>query len=127
MRNPSILPCIMIMIFNFTIFFIFPIFIFKPFFTNIIDFSFSYDSSCSFVNNFIFFFLKLNIFVACSIKDSQKPFHAVFTSVLYTSCLFSMLLNDDIVDIEKPEGICSPTFVLNEFFRIIFTSINLFY
>ena len=26
-----------------------------------------------------------------------------------------MLLNDDIEDIGKPDGICSPTFVLNEF------------
>ena len=34
---------------------------------------------------------------------------------LYTSCLFSMLLNDDIVDIEKPDGLCSLIFVVNEF------------
>ena len=26
-----------------------------------------------------------------------------------------MFLNDDIVDIEKPDGICSPTFVVDEF------------
>ena len=26
-----------------------------------------------------------------------------------------MVLNDDIVDIENPDGICSPTFVVNEF------------
>ena len=26
-----------------------------------------------------------------------------------------MLLNDDVVHIEKPDGICSPTFVTNEF------------
>ena len=26
----------------------------------------------------------------------------------------SMLLNDDIVDIEKLDGICSPTFVVDE-------------
>ena len=34
---------------------------------------------------------------------------------LYTSCLFCMLLNDDIVDIEKPDGICSSTFVADKF------------
>ena len=34
---------------------------------------------------------------------------------LYTSCLFSMLLNDNIVDVKKLDGICSPTFVVNEF------------
>ena len=34
---------------------------------------------------------------------------------LYTSRLFSMLLNDDIAGIETYEGICSPAFVENEF------------
>ena len=34
---------------------------------------------------------------------------------LYTSFLISMLLNHDIIDIEKPDGICSPTFVVDEF------------
>ena len=31
-----------------------------------------------------------------------------------------MLLNDDIVDIEKPDGICSPTFVVDEFSLLFF-------
>ena len=34
---------------------------------------------------------------------------------LYTSCLHSMILNYDILDIEKPDGICSLTFVVNKF------------
>ena len=34
---------------------------------------------------------------------------------LHTSCLFYMLLNEDIVDIEKPGGIRSLTFVVEEF------------
>ena len=29
--------------------------------------------------------------------------------------LIFMLLNNDIVDIEKPNGICLPTFVVDEF------------
>ena len=29
-----------------------------------------------------------------------------------------MLLNDDIVDIEKPNGICSPTLVVDEYSRL---------
>ena len=33
---------------------------------------------------------------------------------MYTSCLFSMLLNEDIADIEKPDGICLLTFVVDE-------------
>ena len=34
---------------------------------------------------------------------------------MYTSWLFSMLLNDDIVDVEKPDGIFLHTFIVNEF------------
>ena len=34
---------------------------------------------------------------------------------LHTSRLFSMLLNDDIVDIEKPDDICCPIFAVNDF------------
>ena len=29
-----------------------------------------------------------------------------------------MLVNDDIIDIEKPDGICSPTFVVDEFLEL---------
>ena len=38
----------------------------------------------------------------------------------YTSCLFSIFLNDDIVDIEQPDGMCSLTFVLNKFSGLLF-------
>ena len=51
-----------------------------------------------------FFFLKLIIFIACSLKDSQIFF--IQSLPLYKSCLFPMFLNDDIADIEKPDGIC---------------------
>ena len=34
---------------------------------------------------------------------------------LYTSCLLSMALNDNIVDTEKPYEIYSPTFLVNDF------------
>ena len=34
---------------------------------------------------------------------------------LYPWCLFSIFLNDDIVEIEKPDGKCSPTFDIDEF------------
>ena len=33
---------------------------------------------------------------------------------LYTACLFSLHFNDDIVDIEKPDGTYIPTFVVDE-------------
>ena len=48
---------------------------------------------CSFVNNF-----------KSSLKDSHNFF--IQSLPLYTSCLFSMLLNEDIVDTEKPDAIC---------------------
>ena len=53
------------------------------------------------------------IFVACSLKDSQNVF--IKSLPLYTLCLFSMPLNDYIGDIEKPVGMCSPIFVINDF------------
>ena len=34
---------------------------------------------------------------------------------LSTSCLFSILLQDDIVDIEKPDGICLFIFAADKF------------
>ena len=33
----------------------------------------------------------------------------------YSSCLFSRLINEDFVDFEKPDGICSMIFVADEF------------
>ena len=46
--------------------------------------------------------------IASSLKDSQNIF--IQSLPLYTSWLFSMFLNDDIVDIEKPDVIYSSTF-----------------
>ena len=62
------------------------------------------------------FFLLLEInYLHCVLSCGfTKLFHAIFT-FMYTSGLFSMLLNDDMVDIEKPDRICLPTFVVYEF------------
>ena len=49
----------------------------------------------------------------CSVKDLQN--FLMQSLPLYASCFFSMLLIDDIVDIEKPDEICLPTFVVDEF------------
>ena len=75
---------------------IFYIFIFNFFLENITDFAFSFDSCCS-----------------CSFKDSQNFFMQSF--LLYTSCLFSMLLNDNIVGMKKSDGESSLNFVVNHF------------
>ena len=47
--------------------------------------------------------------------------------ILYTSCLFSVLVNNNIVDIEKPDGLCLPTFVVDEFSGLSLKFISLFY
>ena len=60
-----------------------------------------------------FFFLFNIIFIACSLKDLQNFF--IQSLPLYTSSLFSMLLNEDVVDIEKPGGTCLLTFAIDEF------------
>ena len=59
-----------------------------------------------------FFLFEINYF-DCSLKNLQNFFMQY--SPLYTSCLLSMLLNEVIAGIEKPGGICSRTFVQNEF------------
>ena len=87
-------------------------------------FAFSYNFCCFFVNNFIFFVLNLIIFIPCSLNDSRNFFMQSIPQ--YTSCLLFMSLNDNIVDIEKSDGICSFTFVVDDFF-IIFTSVNPYY
>ena len=58
------------------------------------------------------FFLKLIISVVCSLEDSQSFFMQFLP--LYTSCLFSMVLNVNISDIKKPGGTCLPTFVVDK-------------
>ena len=57
----------------------------------------------------------------CSLKDSQNFF--LQSLPLCTSCLFSMILNDYIVDIEKIYGMCSPNFVVDEFSGLILHSL----
>ena len=71
-------------------------------------------------------FIWLNIFVAWSLKDSQN--NSMQCLPLYTSCLLSMLLNEDNAVIEKPDGIYALIFFFWRWiFRIIFISINFFY
>ena len=65
------------------------------------------------VPSVLFFFLKLIISIACPLKDSQSFFKQSLP--LYTLCLFPMLLNDEIVDIEKSDATCWSTFVEDKF------------
>ena len=57
-------------------------------------------------------FLRLIIFIAGSLNDSQNFFHVIFTSIYIIRIAYA--LNDDIVDIEKPDIICLLTFVVDK-------------
>ena len=48
-----------------------------------------------------------------SLNDSQNLLHAICSSIYIILIVYS--LNDDIPKIEKPYGICSLTFVVDEF------------
>ena len=56
---------------------------------------------------------------------NDANFFLMQSSPLYTSCLFSMLLNDNIVEIEKLDGKCSPSFVVDEFSGLFLHPSNL--
>ena len=106
MYNTSLFPCIMTMMSNFSIFFILKIFIlcilcihiFLCKYNRLLHF-YMIPAALLFI---IHFFLKKIIFMKCSLKDSQNLFKQYLP--LYTSC-FSVLLNEDIVHTEKPDGI----------------------
>ena len=77
-----------------------------------------------------FFVLKFVIFIAYSLKNSQNLF--IQSLNLYKSWVLSMLVNEDIAEIEKGDGICSFTFVVDEFSGLflhpsIFSMIHLRY
>ena len=72
-----------------------------------------------------FFFSKLITLIACSLQDSQNVF--IQSSPPYTSCLFSIPSNVHTKDTEYPQGICSPTFVMDDYYSKLFlTSIYSF-
>ena len=48
----------------------------------------------------------------CSLKDLKFFFMQALP--IYTLSLFSILLNDDTVDMKKPDQTCSPTFAVHE-------------
>ena len=61
-----------------------------------------------------FFFLFKNNCLHCLLLRIQKTFsYNLYLFIHYA--LFSMLVNDDIVDIKKSDGICPVTFVGDKF------------
>ena len=133
MGGTTIFPCIMAMISNFTIFLMFHIFIFKFFFTNIADFTFFYCSWCYFINQIIFFILELIITIVCYVKDSQKFFMQSFpVYIMYISSYVYIIFIFYIFKWRycrhwKTWWNMFFYFCCEWTFRIIFTSISLFY
>ena len=109
MHSTSIFPCIMRMISNYMIFFKYLFSIFSLQISQIL--ASSYDSCCFVINNPVFFLFKINNFSACSFWFKNFFIQSL---PLQIPCLVSMLLKEDIIDIEKPDGICSLTFVVGE-------------
>ena len=71
----------------------------------------------------LYFLFKINYLhyvLSYGLTKSLQSCNLMQSLPLYISCLFSMFFNDDIVDIEKPDGICSPTFVLQMVFQNYF-------
>ena len=106
MCSISILPCIMKMISNFTIFFIFQIFIFifEVLLANIRFLNFHMILAALLLITSFFFILKSIIFIGCSIVS-----HKTFSCIVYFYTYHAyhiILLKEDIVDIEKRDGIC---------------------
>ena len=55
-------------------------------------------------------------FVACSLRELQNVFVQSFSR--YKPCLISISSKALIADNEYPQGICSPTFVVEDFFHL---------
>ena len=88
-------------------------------------FAFSYDSCCSFVNNFIFFLFKVN-FLHCVLSYGfTNLFHATFLS-MYIMLIF-YVFRWRYCRHEKTSWNMLADFCCRWIFRIIFTSITFFY
>ena len=101
------------MVLNIAIYVIFSMFIFNSFYNYSRFLCFYMIFAVRLLVTSYFFFLILIIFVVYSCQNSKNLF--MQSLPLYTLCLFSILLHDDILDIEKPNTICSPTFDVDEF------------
>ena len=114
MCSTSLFTCIRTMIYSFTIF-VSLVSSFLTFFSNItyliIWFCFS------FVSCMIFFFKRLINSTAGSLKNLRNFF--MQSLALHTSCLFFIPSNAYVVDIAKPDKICSPSFVAGNLIGLV--------
>ena len=125
MHATSVFPCIITKISIFTTFFYFSNIYFQILLDKYNRFlHFHMISVALLLIASFFFFLKLIIFMTCSLKNSQNL--SMQSLPLYTSSLFSMLWNDHIVDIEKTDGIYLLTFVVDKFSGLFLHPLFLF-
>ena len=101
MCSNSVLACLMTILSNFTILFIIIMFIFKDFLNKSSRrFPFCAISSVHYFS----FFYKINFFIVCSFNSLLNFFIKFLphdaSPHLFISCLFFMLLNNDIIGIE---------------------------
>ena len=124
MCSTSVFSCIMAMVSNFTTIFIRRMFTTKQFLQMWQFVWLRYESYYLLINDIIFFFSKLIIFIACFLKDSQNLF--VWSLTLYTSCLFSIQSNVHIVGIVISTRNMFTYFCCGWFLRFIFKAIYFF-
>ena len=101
MCSTTIFTSILLMVFNFAIIFIIGVFMFKRFLQMLRIFLFLFDFCCLFVNCVIFFFSKIIIFIACSLKV-HKNVSSLHTSIFFSipSNVHSLTLNTHREDVQ---------------------------
>ena len=109
----SIFNCIMAKVSNFTMLFIFIMFILILLYKYNKFLQFHMISAVRFLKGS--FKKKKRLSSLRVLLRIHKTFSWRLYFIMYTSCLFSRLLNAHVVDINKSDQICSLAFVLDEF------------
>ena len=68
------------------------------------------------MNDLIFLLFKTNFLHRELSYIFTKLFHGIFTTV--NTMLIFMLINDDLIELETPDGILSPTLVVDDLSRL---------
>lgn len=100
------LHMLMTMISNSAIFFVISIFFFKRFFSNVIVFLIMIWYILFIWWQYHFLFFQSWLSLLCPLLKICKTFLFSLYLCLHHACLFSILLNAHIIDIELPHGIC---------------------
>ena len=106
---------VLTMVISVTTIFIISVFMSKVFFfANVADFSLFHAISAG-----CLLILSFSSFQSClSLLRVLLRIFFMQSSPLYTSCLFSIPSNDHMIDTEFPQGMCSATFVVDDFSKL---------